>query len=302
MLLNLREYHRPATEAPGRALDHALELLARPGVRTVPLAGGDTLLASADPTVEAVVDLQGLDALNFISMDRADMLLGVGAMTTRAALAETLAREEAWSLYQVIAEGARRWGGNIQRNRATVGGAIATAASNDPLLVALLACDAVVTFETSSGTHYLNLVEFLPARAAVLTEPALVVDVFVSRDARVTPPNAEWALTNVARTPADAPIVVAAAMLALDDGHIVHANLALGGVAETPILLREVERALRGQAPGEALFAHAGALAASLVQPIGDFRGTAEYRKAMAGVLAERALRQAWQKANRTED
>jgi CO/xanthine dehydrogenase FAD-binding subunit len=34
-----------------------------------------------------------------------------------------------------------------------------------------------------------------------------------------------------------------------------------------------------------------------LVQPTGDFRGSAEYRKAMAGVLAERALQQAWQGA-----
>jgi CO/xanthine dehydrogenase FAD-binding subunit len=33
------------------------------------------------------------------------------------------------------------------------------------------------------------------------------------------------------------------------------------------------------------------------VQPAGDFRGSAEYRKAMAGVLAERALQQAWQGA-----
>jgi CO/xanthine dehydrogenase FAD-binding subunit len=299
MLLNLREYHRPG-DAEGVA--QALKLLSRPGIRTVPLAGGDALVGSADPTVEAVVDLQDIEELDEISTDLNSCLLAVGAMTTRAALAETLEREQTGSMYRVIAEGARRWGGNVQRNRATVGGAIATAASNDPLLVALLACDAAVSFVTpSSAGHALSLVEFLSARATILTEPTLIVDVFVERNAMVTPPNAEWALTSVARTPADAPIVVATAMLALDDGHILHANLALGGVAETPILLREVEKALRWREPGEALFADAGALAASLVHPSSDFRGSAEYRRAMAGVLAERALRQAWAKITSDE-
>jgi CO/xanthine dehydrogenase FAD-binding subunit len=44
------------------------------------------------------------------------------------------------------------------------------------------------------------------------------------------------------------------------------------------------------------LLAQAAARAAELVNPTGDFRGSAEYRKAMAGVLSERALRQAWER------
>ena len=86
-------------------------------------------------------------------------------MTTRTALAQYLERETKWSLYRIIAEGVRRWGGSVQRNRATVGGAIATAASDDPLVVALLACDARVTLESPAGRHSLSLAEFLPARA-----------------------------------------------------------------------------------------------------------------------------------------
>ena len=60
MLLNLREYHRPAEAGEQDGLAHALDLLARPQVHTVPLAGGDCLNGSGDPTIEAVVDLQAL--------------------------------------------------------------------------------------------------------------------------------------------------------------------------------------------------------------------------------------------------
>jgi CO/xanthine dehydrogenase FAD-binding subunit len=286
MLLNLREYHRPG-DAEGVA--QALKLLSRPGIRTVLLAGGDTLVGAGDPTVEAVVDLQALAALDFISADVDTRVLRVGAMTTRTALAQYLERETEGSLYRVIAEGARRWGGSVQRNRATVGGAVATVASDDPLVVALLSCEARVTFVTPAGRRILPLAEFLPACTALLAEPALIEDVHVSLDRE-----AEWALASVARTPSDTPIVVAAAMLALDHGRCGAARVALGGVAQIPILLPEIEAALVGQIASPDLFAEAGNRAASLVQPNGDFRGSDEYRRAMAGVLTERALNQAW--------
>jgi CO/xanthine dehydrogenase FAD-binding subunit len=291
MLLNLREYHRPR-DAEG--FRQALDLLSRPDIRTVPLAGGDTLVGSGDRTVEAVVDLQALDDLDFIATDVNTQWLRVGALTTRTALAQYLERETRWSLCGVVAEGARRWGGGVQRNRATVGGAIATAASNDPLVVALLACAAQVTLVAPAGRRNLPLGEFLPARAALLAEPALIAEVFVPLDPESAPPDAGWALASVARTPSDAPIVVAAAMLALERGSCTAARVALGGIAQSPILLPEIEAALAGQAPSHDLFAVAGSRAAALVQPIGDFRGSAEYRRAMAGVLTERVLHQAW--------
>jgi len=293
MLLNLREYHRPSDE---EGVMRALELLSRPGIRTALLAGGDALVGAGDPTVEAVVDLQALGALDFISADADTRVLRVGAMSTRTALAQYLERETKGSLYRVIAEGARRWGGSVQRNRATVGGAIATAASDDPLVVALLACAAQVTLIAPAGRRFLSLAEFLPARATLLAEPTLITEVFVSLD-----PEAGWALASVARTPSDAPIVVAVAMLALDHGRCAAARVALGGVAQMPILLPEFEAALVGQIPSPDLFAEAGSRAATLVQPIGDFRGSAEYRRAMTGVLTERALHQAWRMTTSNE-
>lgn len=290
MLLNLREYHRPATADPGRAPDHALRLLARPGIRTVLLAGGDTLLASADPTVEAVVDLQGLgfDAIRF---DSDSSGLRVGALATRAALADHTAARGSYG--GIVAEAARRWAGSVQRNRATVGGAVATAAPNDPLVAALLACDAQITLLGRAGAATLPLREFMLRRADLLNAPAIITELTVPWP---TQPNG-GALAQVARTPADAPIVVAAATVRRNGERCVVARLALGGVADATLDLSDVAVTLTGQPWSDAAVAALAARVATGLHPAGDFRGSATYRQAMAEVLCGRALRAAWARA-----
>ncbi len=291
MLLSLREYHRPADEGTTGGLERALELLSRPDIHTVLLAGGTALLASADPAVEAVVDLQGLGLDIITEMGRPHGRLHIGALVTRAALAES---EPARTRHGgILATGACDWGGSVQRNRATVGGALVLAESNDPLVLALLVCDALVDLYGRHGTRVVPIADFLAHRGSWLAEPALITGVTVPFPAGT----AGCALVDVARTPSDAPIVAAAAALSQANGRCAAARLALGGVADAPARLPEVEAMLAGQTLTEELVSAAAALAADLVSPAGDFRGSAEYRKAMAGVLAERALRQAWEAA-----
>ncbi len=286
MLLNLREYHRPVDDGGRQGLDQALDLLARPDIRTVPLAGGDTLVGAADPAVNAVVDLQDL-GLDVISVASDAAAIHIGALVTRSALAEAAPVRACYS--GVIAEAAQRWGGSVQRNRATVGGAVATAAGDDPLIAALLVCDAMVVLYDRTGFHELPLVDYLADRAELLAAPALITELVAPAPAAGT----GAALATVARTPADAPIVLAAAALTTARGACVAARLALGGVAERPVRLPAVEAWLVNRDLTEETLLAAGAMAADLVNPTGDFRGSAEYRRAMAGVLAARALRQA---------
>ncbi|MCX7708109.1 MAG: FAD binding domain-containing protein [Anaerolineae bacterium] len=303
MLLNLRQYFRPSGDGPEDGLAQALELLARPDVRTVPLAGGDTLVGSSDPSVEAVVDLQAL-GLDELSLDPGLAALSAKAMVTRSRLAALVQAAlpspgPASHAYRdtplrIIAAGAKRWGGSVQRNRATLGGALAVAAADDPLVVALLACDARVLLCGRDGYQTLPLVEFLPVRKELLARPALITDVVVPMPpGRLT----GYGLADVARTPSDRPIVVAAAMLSFSYGVCRQARLALGGVAPHPIRIPEAEALLTDQPLTVELIAAAAQRAAELVQPADDFRGSAEYRQAMAGVLSERALREAWHAA-----
>lgn len=279
MLINLVEYHRP------RDLQEALRLLCRPRPRTVPLAGGSTLLGSDDGDVEAVVDLQDL-GLRYVKADAEAQAVRLGAMAT---LADVSGCQALQSIYDgIIAEAAHRCAGSVLRHQATLGGAVAVADPADELLVALLAGDAQVTMHAPDETH-LPLSGFLARREEWLAAHALVTEVSVGRP----PEGTGAALQRVARTPADAPIVCAAAVLSADGGRCIAARLALGGVAERPARLCEVEAMLVGQALSAAQIEAAAERVSELVQPPGDFRGSAAYRKAMAGVLSGRVLRQA---------
>jgi carbon-monoxide dehydrogenase medium subunit len=59
------------------------------------------------------------------------------------------------------------------------------------------------------------------------------------------------------------------------------------------------EKLLIGEKPSEALFLRAGEEASKESRPIDDFRGSAEYRRAMVAVLTQRTMEMALIKAKR---
>jgi CO/xanthine dehydrogenase FAD-binding subunit len=157
----------------------------------------------------------------------------------------------------------------------------------------LLACDAWVTLRDRAGASKLPLSLFVSRRADLLAAPALVVEVRIPWP---TSPHG-GALAAVARTPADAPIVVAAATVRRDGARCDVARLALGGVADAPLDLSEMAVVLAGQPWSDTAITDLVARVAAGLQPIGDFRGSAAYRRAMAETLGVRALRTAWARA-----
>jgi carbon-monoxide dehydrogenase medium subunit len=94
------------------------------------------------------------------------------------------------------------------------------------------------------------------------------------------------------RTHDDYATVSVAASLRLDpDGRCQDVRLALGGVAGVPLLARPVADALRGETLTDARITEAAALVTDLVDPPDDARGSPAYKRRMARVWTERALR-----------
>jgi carbon-monoxide dehydrogenase medium subunit len=97
----------------------------------------------------------------------------------------------------------------------------------------------------------------------------------------------------------DCNIVNVASFLALDekDGTVKTARIVMGSVGPTPLRAPTAEKVLMGHKPDQDLFAKAGAAAEQDCSPILDFRGSAEYRRAMVGVLTKRTLGMALKEA-----
>ena len=89
------------------------------------------------------------------------------------------------------------------------------------------------------------------------------------------------------------PILNAAACISHDDaGKCSAARVYIGGgVGEWPVRAISVEAALAGQALTVETCKEVAYLAISDVDPLSDHRASAEYRRGMAIVLVERALR-----------
>jgi CO/xanthine dehydrogenase FAD-binding subunit len=148
-------------------------------------------------------------------------------------------------------------------------------------VAALLALGATVTVEAESGSLEVPLDSLLEHRG----EGAVAA-------LHVPPggPGRRWGEAHVARTPADEPIVAAVAVVDVQDGVVEQARVALTGAWPEPVRLADAPAALAG---GPLDAERIRAVAASIEQevvPQGDFLGSEEYRRAMAGVLARRAM------------
>jgi CO/xanthine dehydrogenase FAD-binding subunit len=154
----------------------------------------------------------------------------------------------------VVREAARREQPSTLRAQGTVGGCIATGHAESELVAALLVHEAVVQVATSTVT------EAFPLERVLDEEPLLTGCVLTSLSIRT---DGATAAAHTARTPADRAIVAAFGR-ATAYGPLI----ALTGVASTPVLVQ----------PGDDL------------HPIGDFRGSSDYRRALADVLMTRVL------------
>ena len=269
------EYLRPTT------LDQALAMLRRPGMHTVPLAGGTWLVPRlrrdvdlpdplADP-VDAVVDLTdlGLDGID-LEGEPGDGWLTLGAAATLTQIANSaICREMAGG---ILAQAAQREAPVNQRNSATVAGVALGAPSQSELLLVLLALAAHVAVE-GDQPRSVSLHE-------LLADPGQLAGGLVTA-VRLPWPAATvgGGLARVARTPGDAAIVAAVA-IAGPAG----CRLAVGGVAAAPLLVR--------LAAGDELEA-SNAAALDGVGLLSDWQGSSEYRRAMALRLSRRALDEA---------
>ena len=277
------DYVEPAT------LDEALEILASDPDDTVVMAGGTSLviLMKQDLVRPArVLGLRRLEELREIGTTDAGLVLG--AMATHGALARSRAvRGHAAALAATFAAVA-----TVRiREQATLGGNLAHADPAQDPPVTLLALDAVAVARSRFGERRIPLGALFADVFETSLEPGELV---VRVDIPLLPPGARATYKKFLPGTLDdyATVSVAAVVAADATRTCTHARIALGGAGPVPLRAHEAERSLLGRPIDDAAIRDAAALAAKAADPIGDLRGSADYKRAMAGVWTERALRE----------
>ena len=277
------------------SLGEAVALLASHGGDAKPLAGGQSLipmlaLRVASPAL--LVDLRKLVELRRIEIAGDGVRLGA-MVRWHDILNDPRLRAAHPLLVAAVAHI-----GHFQiRNRGTVGGSLAHADPAAELPCIAVTCEASIAVIGGGGARHIAAGAFFHGPLTTALNPdELVTEIHFPP----WPARRRFGFAEFSRRRGD--FALAAAALFYDEAGdtsearencAANAHVGVIGGADRPLRLEPVESILNGKPIGEAIVAAAERAAAATVDPAGDIHAGAAYRKALIGVMVERALRQA---------
>lgn len=275
------QFHSPDTVTGAVAL-----LAADPSAR--PLSGGTDLIVQMRAgrlAPGAIVDLKRIEGLQGVSRDGEAFV--IGAATPCTALKADAALAAAWP---GVVEAANLIGSVQVRNRATMAGNLCNASPAADSVPALVAAGAMAVVVGPDGARHVP-VEQIPAAPGKTT---LASGEFVYELRLPARPagGGDAYLRSTPRTEMDIAVVGVGVHLVLDaGGTCTSARIALGAVGPKVTLVEQAGAQLVGTRLDDAALAAMADAVRAASNPIDDKRGTVTYRKAMAGVLAVRAVK-----------
>lgn len=290
MLLPKFEFYEPFS------IQEAIELKQKYGPSARLLAGGTDLLVHLKKmrtTADHIISLMKIKDLAQININETS--LEIGACVTMARLSTSKIIQEK---FNALKSGADNLGNHLIRNRATIGGNVCNASPAGDTLLSLMVYQAQIVLEGPLGQRKMPIESFFqgPGKVDMKTDELLV-------GLQLPMPQENSGAHYIQlgkRKSSEINVVNVASFVQIDpvDKMIIAARIALGSVGPTPIRSFNAEQAVNNKTAGDALFYEAGEIARHKdCKPINDFRGTAEYRKAMIGVLTKRTLSEAFRQA-----
>jgi carbon-monoxide dehydrogenase medium subunit len=276
------EYACPAT------LTEAVALLAGHGDAKV-IAGGQSLMPMmafrvARPSL--LVDLRKLSDLKGIRISSDGVRLGALARWRDIEDDERLA--EAHPLLKAAIAHVAHY---QIRNRGTVGGSLAHADPAAEMPGIAVTCDAEIAVAGKAGARVIKAGDFFLGALTTALEPdEIITEVRLPSWSK----GRRFAFQEFARRRGDFAMAGIALFYDTDrSGKASNAHIGVIGVGDRARRLKSAEAALNGQIVDEATAVTVGEAAAAEVEPQDDIHASADYRRALTGTLAERALIQA---------
>ena len=265
-------------------IDDALSALAG-GAR--PVAGGTDLVVGARqgkaPLPDAIVAIDRIPG--FRAIDASDGGLRLGALVTHG---DIVASEDIRTRYTALADASAIVGSHATRAQGTIGGNVMNASPAMDTGGPLLCFGATATLRSASGERSIELDELWTGPGSTSARPD---ELLVALD--VPSPAAGTGSCYVRleyRRQMEIAVVGATAVVTVEGDRVVGARVAITALTPTIRRVPEAESALVGTDGAEDAVEAAAAATAAASTPISDVRGSAEYRRAMAAVIASRAI------------
>ncbi|WP_136621742.1 MULTISPECIES: FAD binding domain-containing protein [Mesorhizobium] len=276
------------------SMEDAVGQLAGSSGTSAILAGGSDLLVRMkggfiEP--DLIVDIKAIDGLSEIR-ETGDGF-SIGAAVPCAVLGESAALKKAWP---GVVEAAKLIGSKQVQGRCTITGNLCNASPAADSVPALVAAGAraVVVGPAGRRTIPVQSVPTGPGKTS-LAKGEIIEAILLDKRA---PRSGDAYLRFIPRTEMDIAVVSAGVNLTLDEhGVVKSARVALGAVAATVLLVEEAAQVLIGSRLDEATLERLAKVCAGACRPIDDKRGTIEFRRKVAGVLAKRAATTAYARA-----
>ncbi len=273
------------------SLDEAVAALARGGADAKVLAGGQSLIPLlnfrlARPSL--LVDLNRVAELAYVRPHERGLAVGAMARQVEVERGDGLA-----DLQPLLVEAIGYVGHLAIRSRGTLGGSLAHADPAAELPAVAVCLDAALSVVGPRGRRTIPAEDFFVGYLTTLLEPdEILVEAYFPR----LRPHTGQAWVEFARRHGDFALAGVAVSLCLDGDAVRDARIVLTGVGGKPERAREAETLLIGGSVAERASAAANA-ARSSIDPDADIHATKEYRVHLAGVLTERAIRLAGERA-----
>jgi carbon-monoxide dehydrogenase medium subunit len=272
------EYVRP------ESLDELLTVLASTDNAKI-LAGGQSLMAMLNLRYvfpDTLIDINRVPGLAGIEM--AGEVLRIGAMTRQRHI-ETDPAVNARA--PIIAEALHLVGHRQTRNRGTIGGSLCHLDPAAELPTVSLLYDAVVEVAGSGGRRLVPIADFV---VDYMTPGIESDEVVVAVEFPLWRTGHRYCFMEFARRHGDFAVASAGCLVERGaNGVIERIAIAIGGVGTVPVRGTAAEAALQGTRGEDAAIEHAVSFCDDL-DALGDFHGSADYRKSVARSVLRKSL------------
>jgi aerobic carbon-monoxide dehydrogenase medium subunit len=278
------EYYRP------RGVEDAIAILQQHGDDARVMAGGHSLipmmkLRMAD--VPHLIDLQDIASLKGITVSAGQVTLG--AMVTQHELINSAELREA---APVLRETALQIADPQVRYCGTIGGNVANGDPGNDMPALMQCLDAEFTLVGPDGSRTIKAREFYEAAYMTGREDD---EILTAISFNVN--GAGYAYEKQKRKIGDYATAAAAVLLSRENGICTGASVALTNLSDVPVWSQAAGAALEGTDCNDAAIKAAVKAALAEADPTEDNRGPVAFKLHVAGIIIERAIRTAWQRA-----